>query len=54
LPGLIPQTRTQSRQQVLGMPRSHNRRETTQLAGAEASNLDLEVLARRKGCLLES
>src|SRR6476660_8332785 len=34
-------------------PRSHNRRETTQLAWAEASNLDLEFLARRKGCLLE-
>jgi hypothetical protein len=38
---------------VLDMRRSHNRLETIQLARAEASNLDLEFLARRKGCRLE-
>ena len=35
------------------MRRSHNRLEVIQLARAEASNLDLEFLARRKGCRLE-
>ena len=37
---------------VLDMRRP-TRLETIQLAGTEASNLDLEFLARRKGCRLE-
>jgi hypothetical protein len=37
---------------VMDMRRSYNKGQVIQLAAAEASNLDLEFLARRKGCCL--
>jgi hypothetical protein len=38
---------------VMDMRRSYNKRQVIQLAAAEASNLGLELLARRKGCRLQ-
>ena len=38
---------------VLDMHRSYNEGQVIQLAATEASNLDLELLARRKGCRLQ-
>jgi hypothetical protein len=38
---------------VPAMPRSFDKGQVIQVAAAEASNLDLELLARRKGCRLQ-